>query len=437
MMATRKIFSTLFLHLICTRAFQKSITLNNTNLGSNTIGISMIQNHVETINDTWHIDPISQYGYDISIEMFNEWGFHPSLSSTITFIIDGYTPNITKTDGEFLLLFGVENKYFSVVIRLEDSTAWKSYPDYKYSKLAINNNIFTDLIMSGSGDTRWNRISNIDQWTNIGHPHLYKIGLEWPLEISITNNPNDNTLHYKCRLPNRTLYVDFIDSFVANKGLNTYIMNDASDGKPFDIYSIQIIYEYMTLMPSISPTMYPTTSDPTLYPTTPSPMLSIPDATINPTVTYEETDIITTIEIKNKHINKKNNNSDIIYIIIIAILCILLCIITLILIKKQCDSNNISSEKYKLTNVLPPDYVKNQLGHSIVNNGSGSNSKIKEEDDEKEDESDSDSDDLYDSAEQIYAQNHTPIGTENDTLKRINIEGNMVTQDVKVTVIPI
>eukprot|EP01084_Bolivina_argentea_P297945 513376_1 len=48
--------------------------------------------------------------------------------------------------------------------------------------------------------------------------------------------------------------------------MTIYIMNDASDGKPFDIYSIGLSYTYTTLQPSltsISPTQSPQTQSPT------------------------------------------------------------------------------------------------------------------------------------------------------------------------------
>ena len=224
--------------VIFIHAFNKSIKLNNSHLGASGISVSITANHVNTTNNIWHIDPSTQDGTDIELNMQSEWGFHPLIPSTITLIIDGSTPDITKLDGELLILFGVANQYyFSLVIRLEDNSAWKSYPDFQNKSLAFTDDIFMDLIAS-STDDRWNRISNNDQWTNIEFPHLYKIGLKWPLKLSITNDPIQNTTSFQLFVENRILRGQYKTCFPVDQGMNVYLMNDASDGKPFDIFSI-------------------------------------------------------------------------------------------------------------------------------------------------------------------------------------------------------
>ena len=133
---------------------------------------------------------------------------------------------------------------------------------------------------SHSIENRWNRISNNDQWTNMGYPHLYKKGLVWPLKLSITNDPMGNKVYYQCYLSDRILSAVYNTAFPTDQGLSVYIMNDASDGKPFDIYSIDVSYSYMTESPTKSPTFPPTQqpSMPTLTPTVSNTALTAPPA---------------------------------------------------------------------------------------------------------------------------------------------------------------
>jgi len=140
--------------------FNKSITLNNTHQNGSGIAVQITETNVNTTNNVWHIDPSTQTGTDLEISMDNEWGFHPDIESTISFRIDGYTPNITKADGEFFILFGVNNtQYFSVLIRLDQGETWASYPSWQFQPLATSDNIKINLI-SPAFPKRYDRVSN-------------------------------------------------------------------------------------------------------------------------------------------------------------------------------------------------------------------------------------------------------------------------------------
>ena len=116
---------------------------------------------MDTTSGYMRIDPDSQAGTDLQITMDSTWRFHPAVPSEISISMYGSAPNITKADGEFEVLFAVNNQqYFSIVIRLEDKTAWKIYPSQN-SPLAFNKSITSDIIFE-SAPARWNRVSDDD-----------------------------------------------------------------------------------------------------------------------------------------------------------------------------------------------------------------------------------------------------------------------------------
>ena len=216
--------------------------------------------------------------------MDNEWGFHPDVESTISLRIDGFTPIHTADDREFLMLFSVGDKqYFAAFISLEQGQSWKTYPSWSANAptsgptlpLATTDSIYSDIIRR-SDASRYHRLSGsnytVDNWVFIGP--IYKKALQWPLNIEIINNPITNTTSYV--LPDQQRTVIFATSFTTNQGMNIYIMNDASDGRWFDIYSIDVIYTYYTETPSNAPTDAPPAPfmPPTETPTTPHPFHS-------------------------------------------------------------------------------------------------------------------------------------------------------------------
>ena len=260
-------------------------------MGGSGIDIQITTQNANITNDIWHIDPTSQYGSDIEINMNHEWGFHPDVQSTINLRIDGFTSNLTEDDGEILILFGVGDKqYFATFISLEEDQSWKTYPGWNALPLATTDSIVADIIHL-SQPTRYHRVSgsnsSMDNWVNIGTESWYNNPLEWPLNIEIINNPITNTTTY--RLPDQGLTVTFATSFATNQGMNVYIMKDASDGEFFDIYSIDVTYTYYTETPTNAPTEAPTTPYPSTSPTSNITIVIIvgvqtTSTTISPTV---------------------------------------------------------------------------------------------------------------------------------------------------------
>eukprot|EP01084_Bolivina_argentea_P243587 408320_1 len=173
-------------------------------------GIRITSNalHVDTSNNTWHINPTSQNAYDLEILLEHELTFHPSMESQLTFTINGLTPPITLYDGELIIVFSVDNtEYFAVVIRLDVArNTWKYYPSIATNNRSfiIMNDIWNNIINMQTPN-RWKRVSNsteiIDNW--VGIRPFHKDPLQWPLNIKLINNPVTNTLLYECNVENK------------------------------------------------------------------------------------------------------------------------------------------------------------------------------------------------------------------------------------------
>merc|ERR1719495_660857 len=98
------------LALVCgSSALNKSITLDPDHLGAPGIGVNIYTNHVDIVDGAWHLEPESQDGIDLELQMNAAWGFHADLVSTVTLTMNGSTPNNTLSNAELLILFGVGN----------------------------------------------------------------------------------------------------------------------------------------------------------------------------------------------------------------------------------------------------------------------------------------------------------------------------------------
>eukprot|EP01083_Nonionella_stella_P081420 224281_1 len=187
-------------------------TFNVTHTHDESIAILVNAGHVNTSSGVWHLNPTSQESYDLLLTLDNQWSFDPNITSQISLEMDGYTPDISRLDCEFLIVFSVDNhKYFSVVIRLDASnTLWKYYP--ASTVLATTNNVYNDIISGNDSQQRWNRVSDNGNWSNI--LPKYKTPLKWPLFIRITNNPITNRLQYECIVNDAVLRFDYDDALV-------------------------------------------------------------------------------------------------------------------------------------------------------------------------------------------------------------------------------
>eukprot|EP01084_Bolivina_argentea_P202798 346416_1 len=349
------IFNTIYVYAILDR----SIVLNDTQPGGNGMSILLTENHVNNTNNIWNINPQTQDGTDLTIEI--SFGFHLEFQSQLHLIIDGMTPNITKNNGEFIIVFSVDQtQYFGISVQLKNDSFWKIYPNPKTSLLATVDNIFGTII-GQSGDNRYNRISQNTNWTDISH----KKPLKWPLNIKITNDPVNNISHIQCTASETILNVIYNSSFIVNRPMDIYIMNAKSDNKPFIIYSVKIEYSYYTLSPTLSPSKTPTqipthlpTQTPTYIPTHTPTYSPITDGKINDIKTTQMIDITSTV------LNTATSDNALIYIIIIIALSVCICIILLILIIKKLRKHRNKKNEKNLPN--QKDYkLQKQIAQSV------------------------------------------------------------------------
>jgi len=293
----------------------RSVLLNNTNVGASGIGVNIYGDHVQIVNDSWCLDPISQEAVDIELHMNFEWGFHPFSPSSVTMTLNG-----KSAGGELMALFGVANgQYFSVATNLGDGE-WKMYPDPMWSGLAVSDDIFTDIITEPVG-SRSTRISNHEQWTELQSTESLRATERWPLTLSITNDPQRDTVYFECIRPEGVLSTEWRGAFATNQGLSVYFMNNRSDGRPFTISSIEVGYDSMTYSPTPSPTVRP------------SPTLSV----IKPPTGWDQevdsnlsTTALGTAPDRDRSDTPTVSTS--LYLLVIAILSVLLCIVTTVLI---------------------------------------------------------------------------------------------------------
>eukprot|EP01083_Nonionella_stella_P081417 224277_1 len=304
-------------------------TFNVTHTHDESIAILVNAGHVNTSSGVWHLNPTSQESYDLLLTLDNQWSFDPNITSQISLEMDGYTPDISRLDCEFLIVFSVDNhKYFSVVIRLDASnTLWKYYP--ASTVLATTNNVYNDIISGNDSQQRWNRVSDNGNWSNI--LPKYKTPLKWPLFIRITNNPITNRLQYECIVNDAVLRFDYDDAFIGTE-TKIYIMNDASDGKPFDIHWMKVQYQDNRTLydnATIPTTTAPLTSEYEMTTTALVPETTETDTQTQAQTTTEMSDVYSTEIEKEPFIysNVENTSTGVMIGIVIAVVCGVICVV--------------------------------------------------------------------------------------------------------------
>eukprot|EP01084_Bolivina_argentea_P041077 75794_1 len=266
---------------------QKEITLNAQTHSKNGVSIHHNNQTVTISNTSYNIKvSVQEQDYDLKLSSNNEWSFHSLIESTITLTLFGHTPN-PSIDTDLLLVFSVNNlQYFSFFIHLDHTRNIKSRI---YSSLSLSNitRTVSAWISDNTIHSRWDRVSNNDQWII---PSKWNQQSIWPLKFITINNPIKNQIIFQFYHNNSEQHVfqyTFNDVFVANAPIDIYIMGD-SDNEQFTVSSINMQLSFNdttsptsvpTFMPTILPGNYPS-QIPTQYPT------KIP--TINPTFTTIE-----------------------------------------------------------------------------------------------------------------------------------------------------
>ena len=257
------LFNCIVAPILCKQA---SIRANSSALN----GIQILYNPSSVIINAneWITSFQTQQGYDLLLELSNEWGFDPITSSYLTLILNGTTHN--EQEGDLLFVFSAANsQYFGLVIRNEiiGGQAYKTYPQPMVSSLAYSNDITSSIIFPSTPD-RWDRITNQTRWYNTIPIYNNPINsvASWPIKLVILNDPINNIV--RCAqidtFANTELYsATFLSSFTAtDQGIDVYIMTDGI-GESFGIYDITVEHYVPTLNPTLEPTIFPTV-EPTL-----------------------------------------------------------------------------------------------------------------------------------------------------------------------------
>merc|ERR1712224_461808 len=161
------------------------------------------------------------------------------------------------------------------------------------------------------------------------------------LSLSITNDPQRDTVYFECIRPDGVVSAEFRSSFATNQGLSVYFMNNRTDHRPLTISAIEVRYESTSTSPTMTPTV------------TPSPTLSI----VKPTnSTHSATDqeaasndsILSTTalwkESDSEH-SESRNMSPSLYLLIIAVLSAMLCVVTALLILNIARSHRAAKPR--------------------------------------------------------------------------------------------
>eukprot|EP01083_Nonionella_stella_P081098 223226_1 len=242
--------------------------------------------------DQWNINVVSQQGSDLNIVMDSRWGFHPLFPSSIQLYIQGITSNETyQTDGEILFVFNVNQQYFAQMISIDERKS--SYKECPNSNTQLITRDVTEML-SASVPDRYHRYCKnaintprneaTDNWDNVGTSSVsYKQPAQWPMWLTITNDPISNTVTYGWSDALNGLNKvssTFTSSFITSRGMNIFISGE-SPNEDFVISSVDVTYRYdvttdhptpfpsssPTHKPSNKPTQDPTTSLPTRSPT--------------------------------------------------------------------------------------------------------------------------------------------------------------------------
>eukprot|EP01084_Bolivina_argentea_P023770 44398_1 len=272
----------------------------NTVLSANDISVSLGPG-ATVLSDMWSIDVESQHETDLTLHLAPSWGFHPLYTSTIEIFINGSTStNTYDVDGEILFLFNVDDQYFAQMISIDSKPlAYRECPTSNTPLITTN---ITALLHSNTPD-RYHRFcnntpdtSNVDNWA-LSNGFGYKTTAQWPMYMSVTNDPNSNSVDYSWGdISTRGVAVSshYTSAFNTDQGVDIHISGE-NYGEDFIIFSIDIMYHFegtdaptygTTNVQTESPTARPTTRSPTTSrPTTIAPTASttVPPTTGSPT----------------------------------------------------------------------------------------------------------------------------------------------------------
>eukprot|EP01084_Bolivina_argentea_P032941 60957_1 len=238
----------------------RTATLTTSTTSENGANVAILDSNVVSTNSnnwlikipSWMNNNGDQTGFDMSINLDSNWGFHASKESTIEFTINS-DQSTGGSDKDLILSFSVgDSKYFSIFLTLDNMYGNAIYPGCG-SGLA-------------SGDIKAivdNIYDNRDRETKaFGGQGLDNSRLQpssnnyWPTTFTIRNNPSSNRVYFK--LDNQYIQAqtcEYSTAFPANQGLQIYIASDEINDATIYLKQFQIDYSFqLTYPPSIKPT---------------------------------------------------------------------------------------------------------------------------------------------------------------------------------------
>eukprot|EP01083_Nonionella_stella_P132487 402806_1 len=310
-LTTQTLFQTVFSGYPVTKtAHLKPSTLATVPDVSLTTGAS-----VTMISDKWNVNVKTQTGSDIHLSLGSDWGFHPEYPSTISFSIDGNTSlSSFNDDGDILFVFSVDNQHFSEIVSID--TRRSAYKQCPISTSPLITRDVTQMTSSTQPQRYYRFCQNavdtpnanvLDHWIN--HAPQYKTPGQWPMLLSITNNPVLNTTRYSWTDDPSTnpskVSSQYVTSFASNRGFDMFMSGDNLN-EDFFVFSIDVTYEYslpptplptaMPTVPTINPSRHPSVPPTTAMPSTnpiPAPT-NVPTSSPSPAPTMNPTPAPTT-----------------------------------------------------------------------------------------------------------------------------------------------
>ena len=254
-------------------------------------------NDVDTNGGTWSIDSTVPNYWHLITTLDSSWGFHQSVTSSITISINSDTSMPTPPDDAHLqVIFSdiSQTKYFGVMNALESDENNMIMPKSTTSTTFISGD--ADDIVSSSCTNCWRFVllaTNNYNGNSMSPVCCASAGDQnWPQNFTVENDMvNGKTNFYSQPRTGTTQTRIYDDSFPTNEGLIIYIAL-AKFSEHVHLTSIDIEYKYEsnTDEPTSLPptTEQPTTENPSHAIATPTP------TTFAPTTTSPTTNIPTT-----------------------------------------------------------------------------------------------------------------------------------------------
>ena len=182
-------------------------------------------------DESMNITVASQSDYDITMNLSNEWSFHPSKPSSILLQINSNQP--INRALSIIISFSVSSKYFSIILSMDNTTA----PTLIYPQCD------THLSSGNILDAMKNSTNRRQTIANGQISDAISFHNEWPLILQITNHPMDNFIAFSLSNSSKGKQQEckFMESMSTQNGMSIFIAGD-QNGQSFSITNMSIDY---------------------------------------------------------------------------------------------------------------------------------------------------------------------------------------------------